>query len=197
MKDYEKMYQDAPTKMKMRHRFNRKGEEKFGYEYWNHCDNTIRIVEKFVSRNVGNKFDIVYSKFCNSVVPLTVNELFAKYWFWRLFKYTSYSDGEYFTTVTARWTPRCVYYINEDGNIARDVNKIKHSPKLFIDKTYTKYYQKSDFTKQGWRKLLSETKDRKRKERREYIKYKEEHDIYLLDIIENNRKQKSQTCTNI
>ena len=84
MKDYEKLYQDAPTKMKMRHRFNRKGEEKFGYEYWNHCDNTIRIVEKFVSRNVGNKFDIVYSKFCNSVLPLTVNELFAKYWFWRL-----------------------------------------------------------------------------------------------------------------
>jgi hypothetical protein len=42
-----------------------------------------------------------------------------------------------------------VYYINEDGNIARDVNKIKHSPKLFTDKTYTKYYQKSDFTKQG------------------------------------------------
>lgn len=197
MKDYEKMYQDAPTKMKMRRHFNRKGEEKCGYEYWEHCDNIIRIVEKFVDRNIGNKFDIVYSKFCNDILPKTVNKNFAKYWFWHLFKYTSYSNGKYFTTVTASWTPRWVYYVNEDGVIVCENNRIKHSPKLFIDRSRTKYYQKSDFTRQEWRKLLCEARDKKRKERREYIKTKEAYEVYLLDIIENNRKQRAQTCTNI
>lgn len=198
MKDYEKMYQDAPTKMKMRHHFNRKGEEKYEYDYLEYSYiNIIRIVEKFVDRNIGNKFDIVYSKFCNDILPKGINKNFAKYWFWHLFKYTSYSNGKFFTTVTERWTPRRVYYVNEDGIIMRENNKIKRNPKLFIDRSHTKYYQKSDFTRQEWRKLLCEARDKKRKERREYIKTKEAYEVYLLDIIENNRKQRAQACTNI
>ena len=92
MKDYLELYQDSPTKIKMRNHLNRKGEEKCGYKHWDHNDDIIRSVEKFIHKNVGNNFDIVYSKFCNNLLPTFPHKGFGKYWFWRMFKYTSYSD---------------------------------------------------------------------------------------------------------
>ena len=109
-----------------------------------------------------------------------------------MFRYTSYSDGEYFTNITSRWQPRYVYYITEDGKIAFKNNKIKRDSKLFIDSCYRTYYRKSDFTKAEWKKLTAEVAAKKRKIRRDYFKEKEENNQYLLDIIENNRKQKEE-----
>lgn len=192
MKDYLELYQDSPSKIKMRNHLNRKGEEKCGYKHWNHNDDIIRSVEKFIHKNIGNNFDIVYSKFCNNLLPTFPHKTFGKYWFWRMFRYTSYSDGEYFTNITSRWQPRYVYYITEDGKIAFKNNKIKRDSKLFIDSCYRTYYRKSDFTKSEWKKLTAEVASKKRKKQREYIKEKEETNQYLLDIISNNRKQKEE-----
>ena len=137
----------------------------------------------------------VLSKFCNNFVHKLEDHDRAIDCFLYHFRHTSYSDGNYVTTFENTYTVKygVVYYIDENGKIAKQDNRRKRDKKIWVSGVNgTVTYNKSDFEKNDWKKVLAEIKDQNNKIDREKLQREELAKQYLLEWVEYNRKKNKE-----
>lgn len=191
MGKYVETTAELPSKISMRKHLNSKGEVKHGDK--SHFPSVWRKVIKFIEHNIGKKFETVYSKFCNNFVHKLDDHDRAIDCFLYHFRHTSYSDGKYVTTFENTYTVKygVVYYIDENGKIAKQDNRRKRDKKIWVSsENRIVTYKKSDFEKNDWKKVLAEIKDQNNKIDREKLQRDELAKQYLLEWLEYNRKMK-------
>lgn len=185
-----KNYDELPNKISIRKHVNSKGKVIQGDNHYDHLPHVYRAIQRFINSNIGKKFETVYSKFCNEFVYKLDDIETARKWFLFEFRFSTYSEGKYITNVTGFWKERMYFYIDEDGKIAKHNKTYKRDKKLYLP-TNNEVYNKADYDKNDWKKLLGEIKDRQNKEERERKQSDDYKKSILLDWIEYTRKKKN------
>lgn len=180
--------QDLPNKVSMHKQVNKKGKIIVGEKHYDHFPQVWHKVTRFIEHSIGKNFDTVYSKFCNNFIPKLDDRHKALDCFLFHFRHTSYSDGKYVTNFENTYSARygIVYYIDENGKIAKKDNRRKKDKKFWVGNVSIK---KADYDKNDWKQVLAELKDQSKKIDREQKQQDELRKQYLLEWVEFNRKK--------
>jgi hypothetical protein len=182
---------ETPRRISMHQRIDKDGKLARTYDHHDHFPKIYKPIRRWLTQHVGKNFNDTYSEFCNKFVPTLRNKYKAIDCFLFEFRYSTYSNGTYVTNIPDTYYTRWgnVYYIDENGNIAKRKRSYKKDKKLYVHTDTVATYNKADYKNKDWKQLLGEIKDQVNKYERETFKKEELYKAHLLEWVEFNRKK--------